>query len=388
MKKYTGVNDMKKYNLLATAAAGIEALVARELKEFGYQTQTENGFVRFQGTAKDIAFTNIWLRTADRVKIIYGEFDTKTFDDLFNQTYAIAWEDILPMDAEFPVSGKSIKSTLHSVPNVQRIVKKAISKRLMDFYHRRSDLPETGDLYPIEVAIRKDHVMLTLDTSGSSLFKRGYREHKGTAPLKENMAAALINLTTWRPDRPLYDPTCGSGTILIEAALMGMNIAPGLNREFTGDKWQLLNEHSNVWEGVRKEARNSIDHDVELQIYGSDVDGRMIEIARDNAKAAGVGNAIEFKQMQLSDYRPDREFGILISNPPYGDRMMSEDKVHEIYRQMGELYGTMPTWSKYILTSDDNFEEYYGSKATKKRKLYNGALKVTYYQYWGNRGNK
>lgn len=379
---------MKKYNLLATAAAGIEALVARELKEFGYQTQTENGFVRFQGTAKDIAFTNIWLRTADRVKIIYGEFDTKTFDDLFNQTYAIAWEDILPMDAEFPVSGKSIKSTLHSVPNVQRIVKKAISKRLMDFYHRRSDLPETGDLYPIEVAIRKDHVMLTLDTSGSSLFKRGYREHKGTAPLKENMAAALINLTTWRPDRPLYDPTCGSGTILIEAALMGMNIAPGLNREFTGDKWQLLNEHSNVWEGVRKDARNSIDHDVELQIYGSDVDGRMIEIARDNAKAAGVGNAIEFKQMQLSDYRPDREFGILISNPPYGDRMMSEDKVHEIYRQMGELYGTMPTWSKYILTSDDNFEEYYGSKATKKRKLYNGALKVTYYQYWGNRGNK
>lgn len=379
---------MKKYNLLATAAAGIEALVARELKEFGYQTQTENGFVRFQGTAKDIAFTNIWLRTADRVKIIYGEFDTKTFDDLFNQTYAIAWEDILPMDAEFPVSGKSIKSTLHSVPNVQRIVKKAISKRLMDFYHRRSDLPETGDLYPIEVAIRKDHVMLTLDTSGSSLFKRGYREHKGTAPLKENMAAALINLTTWRPDRPLYDPTCGSGTILIEAGLMGMNIAPGLNREFTGEKWQLLNEHSNVWEGVRKEARNSIDHDVELQIYGSDVDGRMIEIARDNAKAAGVGNAIEFKQMQLSDYRPDKEFGILISNPPYGDRMMSEDKVHEIYRQMGELYGTMPTWSKYILTSDDNFEEYYGSKATKKRKLYNGALKVTYYQYWGNRGNK
>lgn len=379
---------MKKYNLLATAAAGIEALVARELKEFGYRTQTENGLVRFEGTAKDVAYTNIWLRTADRVKIIYGEFDTKTFDDLFNQTYAIAWEDILPMDAEFPVSGKSIKSTLHSVPNVQRIVKKAISKRLMDFYHRRSDLPETGDLYPIEVAIRNDHVMLTLDTSGSSLFKRGYREHKGTAPLKENMAAALINLTTWRPDRPLYDPTCGSGTILIEAALMGMNIAPGLNREFTGEKWQLLNEHTDVWAEVREKARYSIDHDIELQLFGTDVDGRMIDIARDNAEAAGVGHAIEFKQMQLADYRPQKEFGILISNPPYGDRMMSQDKVHEIYRQMGELYDTMPTWSKYILTSDDNFEEYYGRKATKKRKLYNGALKVTYFQYWGNRGNK
>ncbi|XJS11497.1 class I SAM-dependent RNA methyltransferase [Aerococcaceae bacterium WGS1372] len=379
---------MKKYNLLATAAAGIEALVARELKDFGYHTQTENGFVRFQGSAKDVAYTNLWLRTADRVKIIFGEFDTKTFDDLFNQTYDIHWENILPMDAEFPVSGKSIKSTLHSVPNVQRIVKKAISKRLMNFYHRRSDLPETGDLYPIEVAIRKDHVMLTLDTSGTSLFKRGYREHKGTAPLKENMAAALIKLTTWRPDRPLYDPTCGSGTVLIEAALMGRNIAPGLNRKFTGEKWQLMNEHSDVWSNVREEAKNSIDHDIELQLYGTDVDGRMIDIARDNAEAAGVGNSIEFKQMQLSDYRPQKEFGILISNPPYGDRMMSEDKVHDIYRQMGELYETMPTWSKYILTSDDNFEEYYGKKATKKRKLYNGALKVTYYQYWGNRGKK
>lgn len=377
-----GVKKMTTYPLLATAAAGIEALVARELKDFGYQTQTENGFVRFDGTAKDIAYTNLWLRTADRVKIIFGEFDTKTFDDLFNQTYALPWEDILPMDAEFPVSGKSIKSTLHSVPNVQRIVKKAISKRLMDFYHRRSDLPETGALYPIEVAIRKDHVMLTLDTSGSSLFKRGYREHKGTAPLKENMAAALIMLTTWHPDRPLYDPTCGSGTILIEAALMGHNIAPGLNREFTGEKWDLVNDYTDVWSKTRLEAKEAINHDIELQLFGSDIDGRMIEIARDNAKKAGVADSIEFKQMQLSDYRPTKEFGILISNPPYGDRMLSEEAVQNIYRQMGELYETMPTWSKYIITSDHKFEEFYGKKATKKRKLYNGPIQVTYYQFW------
>lgn len=376
---------MKKYSLLATAAAGIEALVARELKDFGYETQTENGLVRFDGTAKDIAYSNLWLRTADRVKIIFGEFDTKTFDDLFNQTYDLPWEDILPMDAEFPVSGKSIKSTLHSVPNVQRIVKKAISKRLMDFYHRRSDLPETGALFPIEVAIRKDHVILTLDTSGTSLFKRGYREHKGTAPMKENMAAALVMLTTWRDDRPLYDPTCGSGTILIEAALMGHNIAPGLKREFAAEKWDLLNEHTDVWQETRTEAEEAADYDKELQIFGSDVDGRMIEIAQDNAREAGVGNSIEFKQMQLADYRPTTDFGILISNPPYGDRMLSEEAVQDIYRQMGDLYETMPTWSKYIITSDDKFEEFYGKKATKKRKLYNGPLKVTYYQYWGRR---
>lgn len=376
---------MKTYSLLATAAAGIEALVARELKSFGYETQTENGLVRFDGTAKDIAYANLWLRTADRVKIIFGEFDTKTFDDLFNQTYDLPWEDILPMDAEFPVSGKSIKSTLHSVPNVQRIVKKAISKRLMDFYHRRTDLPETGALYPIEVAIRKDHVMLTLDTSGSSLFKRGYREHKGTAPMKENMAAALVMLTTWHDDRPLYDPTCGSGTILIEAALMGHNIAPGLKREFAGEKWDLMNEHTDIWDKTRQEAKEAVDYDKELQIYGTDVDGRMIEIAKENAREAGVGDSIEFKQMQLSDYRPTTDYGILISNPPYGDRMLSEEDVQNIYRQMGELYETMPTWSKYIITSDDKFEAFYGKKATKKRKLYNGPLKVTYYQYWGTK---
>lgn len=376
-----GIN-MRNYSLIATTAAGIEGLAAKELKALGYDTETENGLVQFNGTAKDIANTNLWLRTADRVKILFGEFKATSFEQLFDQTYNLPWEDILPMNAEFPVSGKSIKSKLHSVPAVQRIVKKAISKRLMDFYHRRNHLPETGDLYPIEVAVRKDTVRLTLDTTGSSLFKRGYRAEKGAAPLKENMAAALINLTTWHPDRPLYDPTCGSGTILIEAALIGYNIAPGLKREFAAEKWDLLNESSNVWQETRQTAQKAIDTTVELQLYGTDIDHRMIEIAKENARKAGVEDAIEFKQMQLSDYRPEKEYGILISNPPYGDRMLSEEDVHEIYRQMGHLYEQMPTWSKYILSSDDNFEEYYGKKATKKRKLYNGALKVTYYQFW------
>lgn len=374
---------MKSYPLIATAAAGIESLVANELKQMNYKTQTENSRVRFEGTAEDIAFTNTWLRTADRIKIIYGEFKAKTFESLFDQTYALPWEDILPLDANFPVSGKSIKSTLHSVPNCQRIVKKAIAKRLMDYYHRRQHLAETGAVYPIEVAILKDNVLLTLDTSGSSMFKRGYRADKGGAPLKENMAAALVQLTTWRPDRPLYDPTCGSGTILIEAALIGHNIAPGLNREFTAEHWTMLNPE--VWPKVRQEARDAINHDVELDIYGTDIDHRMIEIAKENAKKAGVGDSIRFKQMQLSDYTPDREFGILISNPPYGDRLLEEEEVQALYRQMGEVYRQMPTWSKYILTSDENFEHFYGERATKKRKLYNGALKVDYYQYWGKR---
>lgn len=374
---------MKKYSLIATAAAGIESLVASELKDHGYQTQTENGRVRFEGDARDIAFTNLWLRTADRIKISYGEFKAKTFESLFDQTYALPWEDILPLDAEFPVSGKSVKSTLYSVPNCQRIVKKAISKRLMDYYHRRQNLPETGAKYPIEVSILKDHVILSLDTSGSSLFKRGYRVDKGGAPLKENMAAALIKLTTWHPDRPLYDPTCGSGTILIEAALIGHNIAPGFNRSFAAEEWHML--HPEVWQTVRNEAEEAADYDVELDLYGTDIDHRMIEIAKANALEAGVHDSIAFKQMQLSDYVPTKDFGILISNPPYGDRLLDEEKVHELYRQMGEVYRKMPTWSKYILTSDENFEEYYGERATKKRKLYNGALKVDYYQYWGKR---
>ena len=374
---------MKSYPLIATAAAGIESLVANELKQMNYKTQTENSRVRFEGTAEDIAYTNTWLRTADRIKIIYGEFNAKSFESLFDQTYALPWEDILPLDANFPVSGKSIKSTLHSVPNCQRILKKAIAKRLMDYYHRRQHLAETGAVYPIEVAILKDNVLLTLDTSGSSMFKRGYRADKGGAPLKENMAAALVQLTTWRPDRPLYDPTCGSGTILIEAALMGHNIAPGLNREFSAEHWTMLNPE--VWDKVRQEARDAIDHDVELDIYGTDIDHRMIEIAKENAKKAGVGDSIRFKQMQLSDYTPENDFGILISNPPYGDRLLDEEAVQELYRQMGEVYRQMPTWSKYILTSDETFETFYGERATKKRKLYNGALKVDYYQYWGKR---
>lgn len=371
---------MQTYSLIATAASGIESLVNRELKELGYKTQTENGRVRFEGNAIDIARTNLWLRTADRVKIIVGEFKATTFESLFDQTNDLPWEDILPLDANFPVSGKSQKSKLHSVPNCQRIVKKAIAKKIMTYYSRTQPLAETGSHYPIEVSLVKDHVIISLDTSGSSLFKRGYRSEKGGAPLKENMAAALVLLTTWHADRPLYDPTCGSGTILIEAAMMGRKIAPGLQRSFAAEDWTYF--HPEVWTIERQKARQQIKADLQMDILGCDIDGRMIEIAKANASKAGVADTIEFKQMQLSDFVPKKDYGILIANPPYGDRLLDKDQVHHLYQQMGEIYQKMPTWSKYILTSDEAFEDYYGKKATKKRKLYNGALKVDYYQYW------
>lgn len=374
---------MTQYTLMATAAAGIEGLVANELKALGYQVNTENGRVRFKGNDEDIARTNLWLRTADRIKIIFGEFDATTFDQLFKQTKALPWEELLPMDAQFPVQGRSIKSQLHAVPSVQAIVKKAISQRLQTYYHRRGHLPETGAIYPLEVEIRKNHVMITADTSGSSLFKRGYRKHKGLAPLKENMAAALIQLTTWHPDRPLYDPTCGSGTIAIEAALIGHNIAPGLYRDFACEKWDFFD--SQVFKNLRKTARQVINMDIQLNILACDRDHRMIEIAKENADQAGVLESIEFKQMQVADYVPKCDYGILIANPPYGDRQNDTDYVHNLYTQMGAIYNQMPTWSKYILTSDEAFEEYYGRKATKKRKLYNGAIKVTYYQFWSEK---
>ena len=377
---------MTTYKLVATAAAGIEALVGKELRTLGYDCQVENGKAYFTGNDYDIAKTNIYLRTADRIKIVFGQFTAKTFDALFEQTKALPWEQILPVDAEFPVSGKSVKSTLHSVPNCQSIVKKAIVNRLSAAYARRTHLPETGALYPIEVSILKDVVTLTIDTSGTSLFKRGYRTEKGGAPLKENMAAALVMLTNWFPDKPFYDPCCGSGTIPIEAALIGLNIAPGLNRSFAAEKWTFFDPKA--FDTVRQEARKEIRTDVTLDILGADIDGSMIEIAKQNAIKAGVSKHIEFKQMQLKDFRTKKENGVLVANPPYGDRLLSEEQAQNIYRQMGQTYEPLETWSKYILTSDLSFEEHYGKQATKKRKLYNGAIRTDYFQFWGIRKRK
>ena len=375
---------MQKFHLIATVAAGIEALVGKELRALGYETQVENGRVRFEGDLRDIMVANLWLRTADRVKIIVGEFDATDFDSLFEQTKALPWEDLLPIDAAFPVEGKSHRSQLHNVPSVQAIVKKAIVDRLSTVYHRRTRLSETGATYPLEVAINKDHVLLTLDTTGPSLFKRGYRKGKGGAPLKENMAAALVMLAHWFPDNPFVDPVCGSGTIPIEAALIGHNIAPGINRDFQCERWiNLMPE--NLSDDVRDEADAKADYDIELDIHGYDIDQNMIDIAQRNCQAAGLTHDITFKQLAVKDWYTDKLNGVIVANPPYGERLSDQESVRELYRQMGEIYRPMTTWSKYILTADLEFETYYGQKATKRRKLYNGALRTDLFQYWGKK---
>ncbi|WP_288658684.1 class I SAM-dependent RNA methyltransferase [uncultured Limosilactobacillus sp.] len=375
---------MEKYQLIATVAAGIEALVGKELRRLGYDTRVENGRVRYQGDMKDILKTNLWLRTADRVKIVVGEFDARSFEELFDLTTDLPWEDFLPVDAQFPVEGKSHHSQLHNVPSVQAIVKKAIVQRLSRFYHRRTRLPETGALYPLEVAINKDHVLLTLDTTGEGLFKRGYRKNKGGAPLKENMAAALVMLAHWFPDNPFVDPVCGSGTIPIEAALYGHNIAPGINRSFICEQWVNLTPDG-LSDEVRDEADAAADYDVELEIHGYDIDQNMIDIADENCRAAGLTHDITFKQLAVKDWHTDEINGVIVANPPYGERLSDHEAVHELCRQMGTLYRPLTTWSKYILTADMEFEKYYGAPATKRRKLYNGALRTDLFQYWGKK---
>ena len=371
------------FKLIATCAAGIESIVGNELKHLGYKVNVENGRVRFDGDVADIAKTNLWLRTADRIKIVVGEFTAKTFEELFQGVEGLNWEDFLPLDAEFPVAGKSQKSTLHNVPSVQAITKKAIVTKMSTVYHRRTKLPETGALYPIEVAINKDKVLITLDTTGSSLFKRGYRVNKGGAPLKENMAAALVLLARWYPEMPFVDPVCGSGTIPIEAALIGCNIAPGLKRNFAFENWDWVDK--DIVKQAREQAQAAIKKDVDLDISGYDIDGSMIEIAKENAVQAGVQDIVNFKQMAVKDFKTDRINGVIVANPPYGERLSDKEHVHQLYQQMGKLYQPLTSWSKYILTSDLQFEQFYGTKATKRRKLYNGSLRTDFFQYWGKK---
>lgn len=371
------------FKLIATCAAGIESIVGNELKHLGYKVNVENGRVRFDGDVADIAKTNLWLRTADRIKIVVGEFTAKTFEELFQGVESLNWEDFLPLDAEFPVAGKSQKSTLHNVPSVQAITKKAIVTKMSTVYHRRTKLPETGALYPIEVAINKDKVLITLDTTGSSLFKRGYRVNKGGAPLKENMAAALVLLARWYPEMPFVDPVCGSGTIPIEAALIGCNIAPGLKRNFAFEDWDWVDK--DIIKQARERAQAAIKKDIDLDISGYDIDGSMIEIAKENAVQAGVQDIVNFKQMAVKDFKTDKINGVIVANPPYGERLSDKEHVHQLYQQMGKLYQPLTSWSKYILTSDLQFEQFYGTKATKRRKLYNGSLRTDFFQYWGKK---
>ena len=376
----------KEFNLIATAAAGLEAVVGREVRELGYDCQVENGRVRFQGDAKAIIETNLWLRAADRIKIIVGTFPAKTFEELFQGVFALDWENYLPLGARFPISkAKCVKSKLHNEPSVQAISKKAVVKKLQKHYARPEGIPlmENGPEFKIEVSILKDVVTVMIDTTGTSLFKRGYRTEKGGAPIKENMAAAILQLSNWYPDKPLIDPTCGSGTFCIEAVMIARKMAPGLRRSFAFEEWNWISDR--LIQEVRTEAAKKVDRELELDIMGCDIDARMVEIAKANAQVAGVAGDITFKQMRVQDLRSDKINGVIISNPPYGERLSDDAGVTKLYAEMGQVFAPLKTWSKFILTSDEAFETKYGSQADKKRKLYNGTLKVDLYQYFGQR---
>lgn len=377
---------MHKVKLLATAAMGLESIVANEVRELGYEVEVDNGKVIFEAPISAIPRCNLWLRAAERLKIIVGEFKAKTFDELFEGTKALNWEDYIPEDGQFPVSGKSVKSSLYSVPDCQAIVKKAIAERLKLKYGVVSKMPETGAMYKVEVALLKDTATLSLDTSGVGLHKRGYRVGQGNAPLKETLAASLVLLTNWRPDEPFIDPFCGSGTIPIEAALIGQNIAPGFNREFVSEGWPWIKRK--YWDEAHVEAEDLADYHQKLDIMGSDIDHRMVQIAEENALEAGLSDLIQWKQMQVRDLTIKKENGYLVSNPPYGERLNEQDEVIGMYRKLGEIMKNHPSWSVYILTSMQSFEKEYGKQATKKRKLFNGFIQTHYYQYFGRKNRR
>ncbi|WP_139368255.1 THUMP domain-containing class I SAM-dependent RNA methyltransferase [Evansella clarkii] len=374
---------MNSVTLIATAAMGLESIVADEVKALGYtDIKVENGKVIFEADPSGIARANLWLRTADRVKLLVGEFKALSFEELFEQTKALPWNEYISEDAEFPVIGRSVKSKLFSISDCQAIVKKAVVESLKQQYHVQW-FEEKGPLQRIEVALHKDIAQLTIDTSGTGLHKRGYRYLHNEAPLKETLAAALIKLTKWNPDRPFVDPFCGSGTLPIEAAMIGQNIAPGINREFAFENWSWYEQR--WFDAALEEAEDLAKYDQPLDIEGFDIDHNMIELASNNAMEAGFPDQIKFKQMQAKDFRTTKDYGVIVGNPPYGERMQERKYVEKLYREMGETFRPLDTWSVYVITSNEDFEELYGAKATKKRKLYNGNIKTDYYQYWGKR---
>jgi putative N6-adenine-specific DNA methylase len=375
---------MDKLTLIATSTFGLEAIVKRELLALGFgNLKTSEGRIEFEASSEEIPVPNLWLRCADRVLLKMGEFTAVTFDELFEQTKAIPWETWITPDGKFTVNGKSIKSTLGSISACQSIVKKAVVERLKSAYHQEW-FEETGADFTIQVALLKDVVTLTIDTSGSGLNRRGYRIHTGTAALKETLASALVQLSFWDKNRLLVDPMCGSGTILIEAAMLGRRIAPGLNRSFASEKWPAI--PSKAWRVARLKAYESIEKTDQLQIFGYDIDPASIDAARLNARKAGVGKDIIFEQKDVHDLWIDKQYGILISNPPYGIKVGDFKEMNEIYISLNKTFKKKTGWSVYILTADKLFPSYFKrAQPDRVRKLFNGQIEVNYYQYYGER---
>ncbi len=376
-----------KLELIATATFGLEAVVKREIEALGYRIiRSEDAKITYMGDERAIARSNLWLRSADRVLLKMGEFKALEFEDLFQQTKAIAWEDIIPADGRFTVTGTSVRSKLHSVPACQSIVKKAIVERLGAFYCI-DHFEETGAEYTVKVTILKDRVTLTIDTSGTGLHKRGYRVSDVKAPIKETLAAAMVQLSFWKAGRLLVDPCCGSGTIPIEAAMIGRNIAPGLNRKFASQEWDIIPPE--IWKSERKAAFEAIDYDADIRIEASDISGRAVDAAIENAAEAGVDDCIEFKKMDMARLTAAEESGIVITNPPYGERIGEKKQIEAIYSAYREFYQKNPTWSLFMVTTDKEVEnKIFGRPADRRRKLYNGRLEVCYYQFHGQKPDR
>lgn len=378
---------MNKITLIASATMGLESIVADEIKALGYENvKTLNGKVEFDGTLEDIAKANIWIRCADRIYVKMGEFKATSFEELFQGTKKIAWEKLIPVNGEFPVSWiSSVKSKLFSKSDSQAIIKKAIVERLKSTY-KVDFFKENGPLYRIKVQILNDIVIIQVDTSGEALHKRGYRVKNNEAPIKETLAAALIYLTKWKGEGyPLIDPTCGTGTLPIEAAMIAKNIAPGINRKFAAESWPSIEKE--IWSKAREEAISMEKSDEGIEIFASDIDGEVIQIAKQNAQNAGVDDLIKFEQKHLVEiYNYTKSpYGVIISNPPYGDRLEDQEKAEKLYRLLGDICRKFKDWSYYAITSNENFQREFEMKATKNRKLYNGGIKCYYYQYFGKK---
>ena len=374
---------MKNFELIAPCHFGLEAVLKKEIYDLGYDiVQVEDGRITFEGDAEAICRGNIFLRTTERVLLKVGRFRATTFEELFQGIKALPWEEYIPADGKFWVTkASSIKSKLFSPSDIQSIVKKAMVERLKQEYDV-DWFPEDGASYPVRIFLLKDEVTVTIDTTGESLHKRGYRYLTSKAPLTETLAAALILLTPWRKDRILVDPFCGSGTFPIEAAMIAANIAPGMKRHFLAETWDNLIEKE-LWEDCFAEARDMVNTDIEVDIQGYDIDGDVVKAARENAKRAGVEHLIHFQQRPVDKMNHPKKYGFILTNPPYGERLEEKEDLPALYTEIGQAYKRLDSWSMYMITSYEDTEKYIGRKADKNRKIYNGMLKTYFYQFLG-----
>ncbi len=379
---------MKQFEYISPCHFGLEAVLKRELMDLGLEiTKVEDGKVTYTGDENTCARANVFLRTTERVLLKVSTFQAETFEELFENTKAIPWEEYLPKDAKFWVAkANSVNSKLFSPSDIQSIMKKAIVER-MKLKYKQDWFEETGASYPLRVTIMKDEVTVCIDTSGESLHKRGYRKLTSKAPITETLAAALIMLTPWNKDRILVDPFCGSGTIPIEAAMLGARIAPGMNRNFLAETWSnIIPENS--WAQAKQEARAQVLSDVEMNIQGFDLDGEIIKAARQNARWAGVDHLIHFQQKPLSELSNSKKYGFIITNPPYGERLEEKKELPGLYKEIGRIFGALDSWSYFIITGYEDAQKYIGKQADKNRKIYNGMMKTYFYQYMGPRPPK